>query len=90
MVLLMVARGNVCVFRDHIEGAGHVCVLRDTKEFSSDSEVSLRMSQERFDAALAIHLFKGGRLLLGALELYKLFKHICIHTHRETRVEQYS
>ncbi|KAF5891433.1 glycosyltransferase 1 domain-containing protein 1, partial [Clarias magur] len=54
--------------RDHIEGAGHVCVLRDTREFSSASEVTLlmRQDQEVFDAALAIHLFKGGRLLLDA------------------------
>ncbi|XP_060787159.1 glycosyltransferase 1 domain-containing protein 1 [Neoarius graeffei] len=53
--------------RDHIESAGHVCALRDTREFSSASEVTLLMSQaqEPFDAALAIHLFKGGRLLLG-------------------------
>ncbi|XP_053480045.1 glycosyltransferase 1 domain-containing protein 1 isoform X2 [Ictalurus furcatus] len=52
--------------RDHIESAGHVCVLRDTREFSSASEITLLMSQhqEPFDAALAIHLFKGGRLLL--------------------------
>ncbi|KAB5567890.1 hypothetical protein PHYPO_G00238000 [Pangasianodon hypophthalmus] len=52
--------------RDHIESAGHVCVLRDTRDFSSASEVTLLMSQDQepFDAALAIHLFKGGRLLL--------------------------
>ncbi|KAK3565887.1 hypothetical protein QTP86_019644 [Hemibagrus guttatus] len=52
--------------RDHIESAGHVCVLRDTRDFNSASEVKLLMSQdpEPFDAALAIHLFKGGRLLL--------------------------
>lgn len=52
-----------------MESAGHVCVLRDTKDFSSGSEVTLLMSQDgepRFDAALAIHLFKAGRLLLGA------------------------
>lgn len=52
--------------RDHIESAGHVCVLRDTREFSSASEITLLTSQDQepFDAALAIHLFKGGRLLL--------------------------
>lgn len=57
----------MCVFRDHIENAGYVCVLRDTRDFSSASEITLMMSQARepFDAALAIHLFKGGRLLLG-------------------------
>ncbi|KAI5622157.1 glycosyltransferase 1 domain-containing protein 1, partial [Silurus asotus] len=54
--------------RDHIESAGHVCVLQDTRDFGSASEVTLLMSQDQepFDAALAIHLFKGGRLLLDA------------------------
>ncbi|KAK3539395.1 hypothetical protein QTP70_005932 [Hemibagrus guttatus] len=52
--------------RDHIESAGHVCVLRDTRDFNSASEVKLLMSQDPqpFDAALSIHLFKGGRLSL--------------------------
>ncbi|GAA6080989.1 glycosyltransferase 1 domain-containing protein 1 isoform X1, partial [Tachysurus ichikawai] len=54
--------------RDHIESAGHVCVLRDTRDFSSASDVKLLMSQDKetFDAALAIHLFKGARFLLDA------------------------
>lgn len=52
--------------RNHIVAAGHTCVLCDTREFSSASDVSSLMMQEpRFEAALAIHLFKGGRLLLG-------------------------
>ncbi|TRY59127.1 hypothetical protein DNTS_025623, partial [Danionella cerebrum] len=53
--------------RSHIVAAGHTCVLCDTREFSSPSDVSSLMMQEpRFEAALAIHLFKGGRLLLDA------------------------
>ncbi|XP_060738071.1 glycosyltransferase 1 domain-containing protein 1 isoform X1 [Tachysurus vachellii] len=54
--------------RDHIESAGHVCVLRDTTDFSSASDVKLLMSQDKepFDAAMAIHLFKGARFLLDA------------------------
>uniref|UniRef100_A0A8C2PU33 Glycosyltransferase 1 domain containing 1 n=1 Tax=Cyprinus carpio TaxID=7962 RepID=A0A8C2PU33_CYPCA len=52
---------------NHIVAAGHTCVLCDTREFSSASDVSSLMKQEpRFEAALAIHLFKGGRLLLDA------------------------
>uniref|UniRef100_A0A671LR63 Glycosyltransferase 1 domain-containing protein 1-like n=1 Tax=Sinocyclocheilus anshuiensis TaxID=1608454 RepID=A0A671LR63_9TELE len=53
--------------RNHIVAAGHTCVLCDTREFRSASDVSSLMMQEpRFEAALAIHLFKGGRLLLDA------------------------
>uniref|UniRef100_A0A672S621 Glycosyltransferase 1 domain containing 1 n=1 Tax=Sinocyclocheilus grahami TaxID=75366 RepID=A0A672S621_SINGR len=56
--------------RNHIVAAGHTCVLCDTREFSSASDVSSLMTQEpRFEAALAIHLFKGGRLLLGDTSL---------------------
>ncbi|XP_030641747.1 glycosyltransferase 1 domain-containing protein 1 [Chanos chanos] len=50
--------------RDHIESAGHTCVLRDTREFSSPSDVATLLTKESFEGALAIHLFKGGRLLL--------------------------
>ncbi|XP_062855630.1 glycosyltransferase 1 domain-containing protein 1 [Trichomycterus rosablanca] len=50
--------------RDHIEDAGHVCILRDSRDFNSASEVALLNQKEPFNAALAIHLFKGGRLLL--------------------------
>ncbi|KAL6456339.1 hypothetical protein MHYP_G00348820 [Metynnis hypsauchen] len=53
--------------QDHIESAGHTCVLRDVAEFKSASDVTLLMTQEGpFEGALAIHLFKGGRLLLDA------------------------
>ncbi|XP_066515551.1 glycosyltransferase 1 domain-containing protein 1-like, partial [Hoplias malabaricus] len=51
--------------RDHIESAGHECVLRDVAEFRCPSEVKQLMTNNGpFDAALAIHLFKAGRLLL--------------------------
>ncbi|KAL7884026.1 hypothetical protein AOLI_G00067960 [Acnodon oligacanthus] len=53
--------------QDHIERAGHACVLRDVAEFKSASDVALLVTQEGpFEGALAIHLFKGGRLLLDA------------------------
>ncbi|KAG9270532.1 glycosyltransferase 1 domain-containing protein 1 [Astyanax mexicanus] len=51
--------------RDHIESAGHTCVLRDVADFKSASEVAQLMNQDGpFEGALAIHIFKGGRLLL--------------------------
>ncbi|XP_057213471.1 glycosyltransferase 1 domain-containing protein 1 isoform X2 [Triplophysa rosa] len=46
--------------RDHIISAGHSCVLRDTRELGSASDVtSLMTKAPGFEAALAIHLFKG-------------------------------
>lgn len=51
--------------RDHIVAAGHTCVLCDTRELGSASDVtSLLRKAPGFEAALAIHLFKGSRLLL--------------------------
>lgn len=51
--------------RDHIENAGHTCELRDAAEFESSAEVAQLISHDPlFNAALAIHLFKAGRLLL--------------------------
>ncbi|XP_069380215.1 glycosyltransferase 1 domain-containing protein 1 isoform X1 [Paralichthys olivaceus] len=51
--------------RSHIESAGHTCELRDAAEFQSPAEVANLVSQNPpFEAALAIHLFKAGRLLL--------------------------
>ncbi|KAA0713790.1 Glycosyltransferase 1 domain-containing protein 1 [Triplophysa tibetana] len=51
--------------RDHIIAAGHSCVLCDTRELGSASDVTSVMTKAPgFEAALAIHLFKGGRLLL--------------------------
>ncbi|XP_056586058.1 glycosyltransferase 1 domain-containing protein 1 isoform X3 [Triplophysa dalaica] len=53
--------------RDHIIAAGHSCVLCDTREFASASDVTSVMTKAPgFEAALAIHLFKGGRLLLDS------------------------
>lgn len=52
--------------RHHIESAGHTCELRDAAEFQSPAEVAKLTSQyPAFDGALAIHLYKAGRLLLG-------------------------
>ncbi|XP_033974041.1 glycosyltransferase 1 domain-containing protein 1 isoform X2 [Trematomus bernacchii] len=51
--------------RSHIESAGHTCELRDAAEFQSPAEVAnLISSNPTFEGALAIHLFKAGRLLL--------------------------
>lgn len=54
--------------RSYIESAGHTCELRDAAEFQSPAEVVKLVSQNPpFDGALAIHLFRAGRLLLGKL-----------------------
>ncbi|XP_034025648.1 glycosyltransferase 1 domain-containing protein 1 [Thalassophryne amazonica] len=51
--------------RSHIESAGHICELMDAAEFQSPAEVASLVSQNPpFEGALAIHLFKAGRLLL--------------------------
>ncbi|XP_061586744.1 glycosyltransferase 1 domain-containing protein 1 [Cololabis saira] len=51
--------------RSHIESAGHTCELRDAGEFVSPADVNNLISQNPpFEAALAIHLFRAGRLLL--------------------------
>ncbi|CAL1616193.1 unnamed protein product [Knipowitschia caucasica] len=51
--------------RNHIESAGHICELSDAAEFQSSTEVAQLLSQDPlFEGALAIHLFKAGRLLL--------------------------
>lgn len=60
-------------FRSHIESAGHTCELRDAAEFQSPAEVAKLASRNPpFEGALAIHLFRAGRLLLG--------KHPCCYT----------
>ncbi|XP_026176531.1 glycosyltransferase 1 domain-containing protein 1 isoform X2 [Mastacembelus armatus] len=52
--------------RSHIESAGHTCELRDAAEFQSPAEVTNLICQyPPFDGALAIHLYRAGRLLLG-------------------------
>lgn len=51
--------------RSHIESAGHTCELRDAAEFQSSAEVANLVSRNPpFEGALAIHLFRAGRLLL--------------------------
>ncbi|XP_035235897.1 glycosyltransferase 1 domain-containing protein 1 isoform X1 [Anguilla anguilla] len=57
--------------RKHIESAGHICVLRDIVDFHSPADVTSLVSGEpSFEGALAIHLYKGGRLLLGSKAPY--------------------
>uniref|UniRef100_UPI00398E7D62 glycosyltransferase 1 domain-containing protein 1 isoform X3 n=1 Tax=Pristiophorus japonicus TaxID=55135 RepID=UPI00398E7D62 len=48
---------------EYIQGSGHVCILRDIADFKSSSQVSDLISEEKFEAVLIIHLYKGGRLL---------------------------
>ncbi|XP_066546266.1 glycosyltransferase 1 domain-containing protein 1 [Amia ocellicauda] len=51
--------------REHIEAAGHACVLRDAADFKCPAEVAVLEAREAcFQGALAIHLYKAGRLLL--------------------------
>lgn len=50
--------------RCHIEAAGHTCILRNCEDLKDCSDVTTLMIEESFDAALAIHLYKGGRFLL--------------------------
>ncbi|XP_022048844.2 glycosyltransferase 1 domain-containing protein 1 [Acanthochromis polyacanthus] len=51
--------------RSYIESAGHTCELRDAGEFQSPADVANLVSQNPpFEGALAIHLFRAGRLLL--------------------------
>ncbi|XP_041854481.1 LOW QUALITY PROTEIN: glycosyltransferase 1 domain-containing protein 1 [Melanotaenia boesemani] len=51
--------------RSHLESAGHTCELRDAENFSLLPDVANLLSRSpTFEAALAIHLFRAGRLLL--------------------------
>ncbi|NWI39643.1 GL1D1 protein, partial [Picathartes gymnocephalus] len=52
--------------RDHLHAAGHICVLKDAFMCESPAEIAALTSADKFDAALAIHLYKGGRLLQGS------------------------
>ncbi|XP_005987249.1 glycosyltransferase 1 domain-containing protein 1 isoform X1 [Latimeria chalumnae] len=52
--------------REHIEAAGHTCILKDAAGFENSSEVVGLIAKEKFDAALAIHLYKAGRFLLDS------------------------
>ncbi|XP_055971378.1 glycosyltransferase 1 domain-containing protein 1 [Sorex fumeus] len=51
--------------RDHLEAAGHVCVLKDALDFDSPSEVADLVQVDGVEAALALHLYRSGRLLQG-------------------------
>ncbi|XP_059719352.1 glycosyltransferase 1 domain-containing protein 1 isoform X2 [Haemorhous mexicanus] len=52
--------------RNHLHAAGHICVLKDAFMYESPAEIAHLTSSDKFDAALAIHLYKGGRLLQGS------------------------
>ncbi|XP_066227285.1 glycosyltransferase 1 domain-containing protein 1 isoform X3 [Saccopteryx leptura] len=51
--------------RDHLEAAGHVCLLKDAFDFDGPSEVAGLIRAEALEAALALHLYRAGRLLQG-------------------------
>uniref|UniRef100_A0A8C5PVA2 Glycosyltransferase 1 domain containing 1 n=1 Tax=Leptobrachium leishanense TaxID=445787 RepID=A0A8C5PVA2_9ANUR len=51
--------------KDHLEAAGHQCVLKDAASIENHVEVSKLISQDSFDAGLVIHLYKAGRYMLG-------------------------
>uniref|UniRef100_A0A674KC00 Glycosyltransferase 1 domain containing 1 n=1 Tax=Terrapene triunguis TaxID=2587831 RepID=A0A674KC00_9SAUR len=48
------------------EAVGHICSLKDAFGYENPSEIANLISAEKFEAALAIHLYKGGRLLQGS------------------------
>ncbi|XP_023380036.1 glycosyltransferase 1 domain-containing protein 1 isoform X2 [Pteropus vampyrus] len=50
---------------DHLEAAGHACVLRDASDFDSQPDVADFIQAVGVEAALALHLYRGGRLLRG-------------------------
>uniref|UniRef100_H0Z334 Glycosyl transferase family 1 domain-containing protein n=1 Tax=Taeniopygia guttata TaxID=59729 RepID=H0Z334_TAEGU len=52
--------------QNHLHAAGHICVLKDAFLYESPAEIANLTSTDKFDAALAIHLYKGGRLLQGS------------------------
>ncbi|XP_015679100.1 glycosyltransferase 1 domain-containing protein 1 [Protobothrops mucrosquamatus] len=52
--------------QDHLQAAGHLCLLRDTSDYESPLAISNLISSEKLEAALGIHLFKAGRLLQGS------------------------
>nr|XP_035964495.1 glycosyltransferase 1 domain-containing protein 1 isoform X2 [Halichoerus grypus] len=51
--------------RDHLEAAGHVCLLKDAADLESSSEIAHLIRAENLEAALALHLYRGGRLVQG-------------------------
>ncbi|XP_031983824.1 glycosyltransferase 1 domain-containing protein 1 isoform X3 [Corvus moneduloides] len=52
--------------QNHLHAAGHSCILKDAFMYESPAEIANLTSTDKFDAALAIHLYKGGRLLQGS------------------------
>ncbi|XP_058995863.1 glycosyltransferase 1 domain-containing protein 1 isoform X4 [Mustela lutreola] len=60
-----VTRGVGLPDRDHLEAAGHVCLLKDACDLESSSEIARFIEAENLEAALALHLYRGGRLLRG-------------------------
>ncbi|XP_061211385.1 glycosyltransferase 1 domain-containing protein 1 isoform X4 [Neopsephotus bourkii] len=52
--------------QNHLHAAGHICVLKDAFMYESQTEIANLISTDKFDGALAIHLYKGGRLLQGS------------------------
>ncbi|KAG8146361.1 putative Glycosyltransferase 1 domain containing 1 protein [Naja naja] len=52
--------------QDHLQAAGHLCILKDTSDYESPLAISNLISSEKLEAALGIHLFKAGRLLQGS------------------------
>ncbi|XP_051625015.1 glycosyltransferase 1 domain-containing protein 1 isoform X1 [Manacus candei] len=52
--------------QSHLHAAGHICVLKNAFLYESPAEIAHLTSTDKFDAALAIHLYKGGRLLQGS------------------------
>ncbi|XP_036076704.1 glycosyltransferase 1 domain-containing protein 1 isoform X2 [Rousettus aegyptiacus] len=50
---------------DHLEAAGHACVLRDASDFDSQPDVADFIQAAGVEAALALHLHRAGRLLPG-------------------------
>uniref|UniRef100_A0A670ZV71 Glycosyltransferase 1 domain containing 1 n=1 Tax=Pseudonaja textilis TaxID=8673 RepID=A0A670ZV71_PSETE len=51
---------------DHLQAAGHLCILKDTSDYESPLAIANLISSEKLEAALGIHLFKAGRLLQGS------------------------
>lgn len=62
---------SVPVFqRDHLQAAGHLCILKDTSDYESPLAISTLISSEKLEAALGIHLFKAGKLLQGKIRSF--------------------
>nr|KAF6275256.1 glycosyltransferase 1 domain containing 1 [Pipistrellus kuhlii] len=51
--------------RAHLEAEGHVCLLRDASDFAGPKDVAELVRAEAVQAALALHLYRAGRLLQG-------------------------